>query len=204
MNFMETFASKSWKMDAFNLKGSQHTTFQILSGLLIFVELYLSIMSAVESKIANVFSVMVAIYVTLSLFCYFGVKQIKSVEIIQSYASSMLLAAVSLGYLMASVSNGMSVSSFGYSFLILTQILCVDAFYGFLLLLSESEYTTKEKDLQLDDGLLNSLALDNWKSSLFRVSNVSMKIAAFAFLFLEFVLGAATMASAQVNPQLNF
>ena len=203
MNFMETFASKSWKMDAFNLKGSQHTTFQILSGLLIFVELYLSIMSAVESKIANVFSVMVAIYVTLSLFCYFGVKQIKSVEIIQSYASSMLLAAVSLGYLMASVSNGMSVSSFGYSFLILTQILCVDAFYGFLLLLSESEYTTKEKDLQLDDGLLNSLALDNWKSSLFRVSNVSMKIAAFAFLFLEFVLGAATMASAQVNPQFN-
>ncbi len=136
---MESFCTKSWKMNAFNLKGAQHVTFQMLSGALIFFQLYLSIMSAVESRIANVFSIFVALYSLVTLFCYFGIKESRAIEAFQSDAASLFLGAVAFGHLIVSVSNGNGVTQFGYSFLILSQVLCADAFYGFMLQVAAPE-----------------------------------------------------------------
>lgn len=119
MTFMEAFCTKSWKLNAFNLSGNENIKFQIISGVLIFAELYFSIMSAVESKIATLFSIFVVIHVLFTLFCYFGVMEIKAVEVFQSYFANMVFAAVAFGYLMTSVSNGQGIAQFGYSFLIM-------------------------------------------------------------------------------------
>lgn len=79
MPFLEAFSTKSWKMNAFNLTGSHNVSFQIFSSLAIFLELYLALMSSVESSF-SFFSIVVTIHVAVTLFCYFGIYENKILE----------------------------------------------------------------------------------------------------------------------------
>jgi hypothetical protein len=69
--FMPELCNDSFKNNAFKLQGKQ-IDIQITSGVLIFAELYLSIMSAVHSELAPVFSMFVTLYSLFALYSFFG------------------------------------------------------------------------------------------------------------------------------------
>jgi hypothetical protein len=69
--FMPELCNESFKNNVFKYEGRLFTL-QITSGILIFAELYLSIMSAVHSQLAPVFSIFVTIYALFSLYSFFG------------------------------------------------------------------------------------------------------------------------------------
>lgn len=71
--FMPELCNESFKNKAFKLEG-QHIALQFTSILVIFAELYLSIMSAVHSNLAPVFSVFVTMYAAFSLYSFFGLE----------------------------------------------------------------------------------------------------------------------------------
>ena len=51
------------------------------------------------------------------------------------------------------------------------------------------------------EGFLYSFFLDNWKNNMFRANSVNTKVAAFAFLFFQAVLGYTSMVAGN---NLNF
>ncbi len=69
--FMPELCNEGFKNNAFKLEGRQ-ITIQLTAGIMIFAELYLSIMSAVHSELAPVFSIFVALYALFSLYSFFG------------------------------------------------------------------------------------------------------------------------------------
>lgn len=70
--FMPEFCNESFKNNALRFEG-KHFALQMTSGLVIFAELYLSIMSAVHSDLAPVFSIFVALYALFSLYSFTGI-----------------------------------------------------------------------------------------------------------------------------------
>jgi hypothetical protein len=70
--FVEVFCHESWKKDAFNKENAFEL--QISSGILIFCQIYISIMCAVESGMAPVFSIFVTLYALSSLYAYFRIS----------------------------------------------------------------------------------------------------------------------------------
>lgn len=182
--FMPELCNDSFKNNVFKYEGKQFTV-QITSGILIFAELYLSIMAAVHSELAPVFSVFVTIYALFSLYSFFGLENSKAVLMSQSYFVTLKLAAVSLGYLFESFRNG----GFNYeiSFLLMTAVLTFDAFLGFSMLASRQEFSKDTKNFQIMGQKTLAFASDNWKSNLFRANNISDKVAAFVVLSFEVI-----------------
>lgn len=76
--FMPEFCNESFKNKVFFLEGS-HIALQLTAILIVFAELYLSIMSAIHSEIAPVFSIFVAAYAAFSLYSFFGLPNSKMV-----------------------------------------------------------------------------------------------------------------------------
>jgi hypothetical protein len=136
-DFMPELCNESFKNKAFKLEG-QHITLQLTSILVIFAELYFSIMSAVHSELAPVFSVFVTIYALFSLYSFFGLYNEKLVLMSQSYIASLKLAAISLGYLFESFRNGGF--SFEISFILMTSVLIFDALLGFSLIVNREDF----------------------------------------------------------------
>lgn len=181
---MPEFCNESFKNNVFKYEGKQFTV-QLTSGILIFAELYLSIMSTVHSKIASVFSIFVAIYALCALYSFFGIKNHKLVLMNQSYFTTLQFAAISLGYLFESVRIG----AFNYelSFLLMTAVLTFDAFLGFAMLSSRQEFSKETKNFQIMGTSTMTLIADNWKVNQFRSKNISEKIQAFIVLSFEMI-----------------
>lgn len=163
--FMPELCNESFKNNAFKLEG-RHFTLQLTSVLLIFAEIYCSILSAVHSNLAPVFSVFVTIYALTALFSFFGLRNAKAVAMSQSYIVSLKLAAVALGYLFESFRNG----GFTYeiSFIAMTALLIFDALLGYAMLVTRDDYSTEIKNYQVMGSKTMSFAFDNWKSHQFR------------------------------------
>ena len=111
---------------------------------MIFAELYLSIMSAVHSELAPVFSIFVALYAAFSLYSFFGLENQKLVLMSQSYFVTLKLAAVSLGYLFESIRTGGF--SFEISFILMTAVLTFDALLGYSLIVSREDFSSEPKN----------------------------------------------------------
>ena len=182
--FMPELCNDSYKNNAFKLQGT-HIAVQLTSGILIFAELYLSIMSAVHSELAPVFSMFVTLYALFALYSFFGLENSKSVVMGQSYLATLKLAAVALGYLFESFRNG------GFnceiSFLLMTAVLVFDAFLGYSMIASREDFSKETKNYQVMGQKTLAFATDNWKSNLFRTSNISEKMSAFVILAFEVV-----------------
>lgn len=201
--FMPEFCNDSFKNNVFKYEGKQFTV-QITSGILIFAELYLSIMSAVHSEIASVFSIFVAIYALCALYSFFGIQNSKLVLMNQSYLTTLQFAAISLGYLFESVRVG----AFHYeiSFLLMTAVLTFDAFLGFAMLISRQEFSKETKNFQIMGTSTMSLYTDNWKVNQFRNKNISEKTQAFIVLSFEIVFALSAFfvfSGAQVTTTIN-
>lgn len=109
-----------------------------MSGLLILFEVYLTLLAAVDSNIGNLFSMFGFLCIFCQLMSYFGFSH-HVMNVLSSDAATMFLGTVSFLFMMASVSNGNGISHIGFSFLLMGQVLFIDAFYGLLLLLSKNE-----------------------------------------------------------------
>jgi len=163
---------------------------QLTSGILIFVELYLSIMSAVHSQIASVFSIFVAIQAVFALYSFFGLPNHRFVLISQSYFATLKVAAVALGYLFECVRNGVFNE---ISFFLMTVVLTFDAFLGFALLVSRDDYKTEERCLKTMENVNKAFSSDNWKTHQFKGKNVSEKVSAFVVLSFEVIFALAAL-----------
>jgi len=64
-----------------------------------------------------------------------------------------------------------------------------------LILLSQNEYAQKIKKVNQKGGIIKSFFLDNWKSGMFRDTDLKMKMFAATLLFLEAVLGVSAISS---------
>lgn len=182
--FMPELCNESFKNKAFTLQG-QHIALQITSILVIFAELYFSILSAAHSSIAPVFSVFVAIYAAFSLYSFFGIENHKSVLMSQSYIVSLKLAAVALGYLFESIRNGGI--QFELSFILMTVVLVFDALLGYSLIVNRDDFSRETKNYQAAGSMKLSLISDNWKNQQFRNSSTTEKISAFAIVSFEMI-----------------
>lgn len=156
---------------------------------MIFAEIYLSIMSAVHSELAPVFSVFVTIYALFSLYSFFGLKNEKLVLMSQSYIASLKLAAISLGYLFESFRNGGF--SFEISFILMTSVLIFDALFGFLLIVNRDDFSTDVKNYQVMGNKKLAMVSDNWKNQQFRNNCTNEKILAFTILCFEMIFALA-------------
>jgi len=107
---------------------------QMMSGLLILTLIYTSIICAVESSLAPVLACFVTFYALMSIVNYFGVNESAFVDASASYFAASKLALISLGYTADSlIING----AVDISFIVMTVILCIDAFYGLGIYLSQ-------------------------------------------------------------------
>jgi hypothetical protein len=188
--FMPEFCNESFKNKVFVLEGS-HIALQVTSILVVFAELYLSIMSSIHSEVAPVFSVFVAIYAAFSLYSFFGLPNNKMVLMTQSYLAGLKLAAIALGYLFESVRvNGLN---FEISFTLMTVVLTFDAILGYSLLASRQDFQNNEKNYQAMFTRNMSMIADNWKNQQFRNSNNSEKIAAFTIVSFEMIFALSAL-----------
>lgn len=106
----------------------------------------------------------------------------------------MILAGLSMMYLMSQISNGASMKEVGFSYLMLTNVLCIDAFYGLLKLLAQEEFCQRERELENQSvNILNQYFVNNWKASQIMSVNIKVKMLAFICLFLEVFLSMAAL-----------
>jgi len=75
---MPELCNESFKNKVFVLEGN-HIALQITAILVVFAELYLSIMSTIHSELAPVFSIFVTLYAVFSLYSFFGLPNSKMV-----------------------------------------------------------------------------------------------------------------------------
>ena len=145
------------------------------SGILIFAQLYISIMCAVESDMAPIFSIFVSLYTLTSLYSYFGIST--HFDAFQSYFASTKLTLVAFGYAADFMIRSGSFNV-GLSFFLMTLLLSFDTLYGLSIYLSQERFTQSNKQFS------NRIFSDNWKSNLFCSSLVTLKTAAIAVLAL--------------------
>lgn len=160
--FMPEFLNESFKNKAFYLNGSQIFT-QMTGGILMFAELYFSILAAVHLQVAPIFSIFVALYALMSITCYFGVNIFRPVTIAQSYLATTLIATIAVGYLFGAFPAGHFNNSF--SFCVLTILLAFDSFLGYALVSVRREFSQEKKSYKYMDSAVMTFFFDNWKSS---------------------------------------
>lgn len=160
--FMPEFCNESFNNNAFNLNGS-HFFIQLTSGILMFAQLFFAILACVHSNVAPVLSFLIAMYALFSIYCYFGLKNFKTVSMCQSYFAATKLSAFALGYGFDSLAAGTSIEM---SFLMMTLLISADAFLGFSLLTNRSEFTNQTKSTQfmVESGATMTFFFDNWKA----------------------------------------
>jgi hypothetical protein len=187
---MPELCNESFKNNAFKYEG-RHFTNQVTAGIIIFAELYLSIMSSVHSQLAPVFSMFVALYAIFSLYSFFGLPNSKAVVMSQSYLATLKLSAIGLGYLFESFRNG----TFNYeiSFLLMTLVLTLDAFLGYSLLVCRDDFCKDVKNYQIMGTTTMTLTADNWKQNQFRSKNASEKVMAFVVLSFEMIFALSAL-----------
>lgn len=168
---MPELCNESFKNNAFS---GRQLALQLTSVTMIFGQIYFSIMSAIYSDLAPVFSVFVTVYALTSLYCFFGLVANRSVVMSQSTFVGLKLTAVALGYLFETFRNG------GFhleiSFMVMTAFLALDAFLGYSMVVTRSDYTTETKNYEVMGSATMSFAFDNWKSNLVRSSQTYAKI----------------------------
>lgn len=191
--FMPEFCNESFKNNAFNLGGNQIFV-QITSGVLMFAQLFFAILACVHSSVAPVLSFLIAAYAILSIYCYFGLKNFKTVSMCQSYFAATKLSAFALGYAFDSLAAS---SSIEISFMMMTVLITLDAFLGFALITGRSEFTKDVKSTQfmVEQGATMSFFFDNWKAQQFKSNNLFDKNAAFVLTTLEAVFAFSAVFS---------
>jgi hypothetical protein len=180
--FAPELCNESFKNKAFE---GRHLSLQLTSVVLIFAQIYFSIMSAVHSTIAPVFSVFVTVYALTSLFCFFGLNSHKLVGMSQSTLISLKYAAIALGYLFETLRNG----GFNYeiSFFVMTALLVADALLGYSLLATRKDFSTEVRNYQAMETSTIGFFFDNWKTHQFRTIHKQQKILAFALVGFQMV-----------------
>ena len=164
----------------------------MLSGLLTFALIYTSIICAIESSISPVLALFVTFYSLMSLFNYFGIKESSIVDASASYFAVCKLSLLALGYTADSLIISGTVD---LSFLVMTLVLCFDAFYGLSVYLSQAQYVSEKKTFNKKSSLSATLCMDNWKSNLFRSQDVSLKIAALVVFTLQLTASISALVS---------
>lgn len=185
---MPELCNESFKNRAF--EGRQFHL-QLTSIVMIFAQIYFSIMSSVHSTIAPVFSIFVAVYSLTSLYCFFGLKNTRAVVMSQSTLVSLKLSAVALGYLFESFRNG----GFNYeiSFMIMTALLLTDALLGYSLLITREEFSSEVKNFQVMGTTTLAFFFDNWKTHQFKTIHKQEKIQAFALIGFEMIFSLSAL-----------
>ena len=119
--FVQKFCQFSWKKDGFNFQNQLEL--QLVAGILIFAQIYLSILCTVRGLTAPVFSGFVALYALASLYAYFShIGEVSAINAAQSYCASVILALFSVVFLIQ--------GNFSLSFFVMTVLLCADAYKG--------------------------------------------------------------------------
>lgn len=188
--FEQVFCYQNWKNNVFNKKEALNA--QMIGGLLIIALIYTSIVCAVESSIAPVLSVFVALYAAMSIYNYFGLEENSFVNFSTSYFAVSKLALLALAYGSDSL---LSSGRIDLSYLVMTAVLCFDAFYGLSFYLSQPQFMTEKKTFNSKSSFSATFSMDNWKSNLFRSQNVSLKIGAIIALTLQFTVAMSVVIS---------
>lgn len=188
--FYQQFCSQNWKKNAFNMTNALAT--QMMSGLLTFALIYTSIISAVESPIAPVLSLFVTFYALMSLYNYFGLNDHAFIDASASYFAAAKLGLITLGYTADSL---IMTGAVDFSFLLMTVILCFDAFQGVAVYLSQAQYISEKKIFNKKSSLSATFCMDNWKSNLFRAHEVALKTAAIVALTLQVTAAVSAVVS---------
>lgn len=132
--FIHEISLNSYKKNAFYLKSANFDV-QVTAGILIIVELYLSIMTTVHSNLVSpIYSTFVALYALAQLYTYFGFRTHKVYDACFSYLAQLLLAAVS-GMMLLKIINSQNLSN-EISLTLLSLVKIIDALYGFNILVS--------------------------------------------------------------------
>jgi hypothetical protein len=134
---MPEFCSGSFKQNVFLLPSTIHDKKQIALIVVMFLELFLAVMSSVRTEVAPTLSLIIALYTTLSIYSYFGLPTNKIVDVSQSYFAATKLSAFFLGYLFDSICSG-SFKNEVY-FTLLTILVTLDASQGFHYLVSKQQ-----------------------------------------------------------------
>lgn len=128
--------------------------------ILIFGQIYFSLISVATTNIAPIISGIALFYAVTSLYSFFGLKTIKFIDLSQSYFASFKLSAILLGYFFDA---SLPISYyFEFNFAMMTLLITIDAYYGFYDLIRETRLK-KESLKEESEGIL----LDNWKTNLF-------------------------------------
>lgn len=182
--FMPKFCKTSMKQDLFSKSSAKHMNEQVFSLSIIFLELYLGILSVTSTLVAPIMSSFVILYSLFSLYSYFGLPTIKVIQVSQSYFAATKLSAFCLGYLFDSICYGSFQASQDLSFALMTLVLTFDALYGFNNLVSQEHV---ELDRPRED--ISNMLITNWKSHLFFSGQSSIeKTLAFGLLTLQDIL----------------
>jgi hypothetical protein len=195
--FIKLLCQFNWKMNSFTLSGSEYTRFQIYSGCLILLELYLSILASVESTLGSTFSIVLCSHVLATGYNYFGLYNIKVLDIWSSYLVCVIMSGVSMGYVLSLANQEQS--EVNNSFYALTLVLAIDAFASLYYLFSANVFCF-EKKLLNDESMSDFMLLDNWKGSLFKSSNLKMKAFASYSLLLQLLVSSFLLATLSVTP----
>jgi hypothetical protein len=103
-------------------------------------------------------SVLVAVYASLSLYCFFDLPSSKLMKMSQSYFASFKLSAFCLGYLFDALSSNQSIE---FYFIVMTLIITADSYlsYNYLMKKHQFEEVSEEEEASFLHG--------NWKHGLF-------------------------------------
>lgn len=142
---MKLFCQFNWKMNAFTLSGPHYTSFQIYSGCLIMLELYLSILASVESTLAPAFSLVLCSHILATSYNYFGLYNFKLIDLWSSYFSCIVMSGVTLGYVLTLTQEG--AREINLSFFALTAVMGIDAFASLYYLFSTNVFCFEKKAL---------------------------------------------------------
>ena len=185
--FVPEFCNDSFKSNAFNLNGNTHFAIQLLSVFISFAEFYFAVMGSVKSEIAPVLCGFIGLYSLASIYAFFGLMNVRIVNMCQSYFAATKLSALALGYIFDSLANG---QQFSATFFIMTLLISFDAFLGFALISDRLEFTQYQKETKI--GAL-SFFFDNWKSQLFKSNQTFNKNTAFILTTLQGVFAFSAL-----------
>jgi hypothetical protein len=162
-----------------------------VSGLLIFALVYTSIICAIESSVSPVLALFVTFYALMSLSNYFGICEHVVIDTSASFFAVLKLSLLALGY---SADSLVMRGSVDLSFIIMTVLLCFDAFYGLSVYLSAPQFMTEKKTFNKKSSVSATICMDNWKSNLFRSNEVTLKSAALFVFALQLIASVSALA----------
>lgn len=162
------------------------------------LELYLSIMTAVESTVGYTVGLAACFFCLATIYSFFGLKSFKAIDILASYGTCFVLTAFTTGILLNIINSGNT--QIGYSFYALATIMTLDALASFSTLFG-AELFRFEKKLLKDSSFILTFFFDNWKGLLFKSANRKMKIFGSILLYFE-ILISAQVAITLSNPSM--